>query len=274
MSSFREAIFVDADAFFSTDPASLLEDEQYISTGALFFKDRNLSPESKRSWLNSILLSPMSDNVKRSRMWTGESGHMMDSGVIVVDKWRHFIPLLLATRLNGPDRDGDQAAGKRGVYDMVYGDKETFWLSWELCGDLEYAFRDSLAGSMGTLATVHPSSEGDSGEEPQATPKPASGPMVCSPQLLHFDRDGKPLWFNGWISRNKDSRTEWQDFDVYLKELPEAGRRRKHNSWTISPANLLCLEAEDSYSFASQDQAKLDDMLRLGRENTALFDDT
>lgn len=269
MSSFCEVIFIDADAFFFTDPATLFSDGQYMSTGALFFKDRNLSPEKKGPWLKSILPSPISDSVKRSRLWTGESGHMQDSGVIVIDKWRHFIPLLLATRLNGPDRDGNEKQGKKGVYDMVYGDKETFWLSWELCGDLEYAFHDGVAGSMGTLATVYPPKDDDDG----GIPEPATGPMICSPQLLHFDREGRPLWFNGWISKEKDSRTAWQEFDGYVKELPEAGRKRKHSAWTIFPSNVLCLEAEEFLPFSSQDQWKLDDMLRLGSESAALFED-
>jgi hypothetical protein len=26
---------------------------------------------------------------------------------------------------------------------------------------------------------------------------------ICSPQLLHFGTDGKPLWFNGWLLSNK-----------------------------------------------------------------------
>jgi hypothetical protein len=62
----------------------------------------------------------------------GQSVHMQDSGVVLVDTWKHFVPMLLTTRLNGPDRDGNSEMGKRGVYDMVYGDKETFWLSWEM----------------------------------------------------------------------------------------------------------------------------------------------
>lgn len=46
---------------------------------------------------------------------------MQESGVVVVDKWRHFISLLMVTRMNGPDRDGNEAEDKIGVYDMVYG---------------------------------------------------------------------------------------------------------------------------------------------------------
>lgn len=122
MSSFREAIFIDADALFFDNPAVLFDDIQYQDTGALFFKDRSILPEDKKKWLREILPGPISRQVKQSRLWTGESGHMQESGVVVIDKWRHFVPLLLATRLNGPERDGDATAGKQGVYEMVHGE--------------------------------------------------------------------------------------------------------------------------------------------------------
>ena len=63
----------------------------------------------------------MSRRVRQSRFWTGESGHMQESGVVVVDKWRHFMALLMVTRMNGPDRDGNKDLGTIGTYDMVYG---------------------------------------------------------------------------------------------------------------------------------------------------------
>ena len=121
MSSFQEVIFVDADALFFKNPEILFDDPGYIETGALFFRDRLMMPESKQRWLQQILPKPISKLVKRSRMWTGESGHMQESGVVVVDKWRHFIALLLVTRMNGPDRDGNDEEGRIGVYEMVYG---------------------------------------------------------------------------------------------------------------------------------------------------------
>ena len=46
---------------------------------------------------------------------------MQESGDLVVGKWRHFIALLMVTRMNGPDRDGNEDEGIIGVYDMVYG---------------------------------------------------------------------------------------------------------------------------------------------------------
>lgn len=122
LSSFREVLFIDADALFLQDPASLFLDPGYLRTGALFFKDRLLMPESRKTWLTQILPSPISMKARMSRLWTGDSGHMQESGVVVVDKWMHFIALLMVTRMNGPDRDGDEAENKVGVYDMVYGE--------------------------------------------------------------------------------------------------------------------------------------------------------
>lgn len=121
LSSFREVIFIDADSLFFTNPEVLFDDPAYQKTGALFFKDRLIMPENKKRWLQQILPKPISRQVKQSRFWTGDSGHMQESGVVVVDKWRHFVALLLVTRMNGPDRDGNKDEGRVGVYDMVYG---------------------------------------------------------------------------------------------------------------------------------------------------------
>lgn len=122
LSSFREAIFIDADSFFFVNPEVMFDDPGYVKTGALFFRDRLIMPESKKSWLQSILPQPVSKNVKHSRLWKGESGHQQESGVMVVDKYRHFLAMLFVTRMNGPDRDGNREERRIGVYDMVYGE--------------------------------------------------------------------------------------------------------------------------------------------------------
>jgi len=122
LSSFREVIFVDADALFFKNPEILFEDPDYAETGALFFHDRLMMAESKKRWLQQTLPKPISKQARKSRFWTGQSGHMQESGCVVVDKWRHFVPLLLVTRMNGPDRDGNKERGIVGVYDMVYGE--------------------------------------------------------------------------------------------------------------------------------------------------------
>ena len=121
-SSFREVIFIDADSLFFHNPEMLFDDPEYQRTGALFFRDRLIMPESKKRWLQAILPKPISKQVRQSRMWTGDSGHQQESGVVVVDKWKHFVALLLVSRMNGPDRDGNKDEGKIGIYDMVYGE--------------------------------------------------------------------------------------------------------------------------------------------------------
>lgn len=121
LSSFREAIFIDADSLFLRDPATLFLDPDYQAKGALFFKDRIIQPDSKKAWLKQILPMPVSSQIRKNRFWTGESSHMQESGVVVIDKWKHFVALLVITRLNGPDRDGNEAEGRVGVYDMVFG---------------------------------------------------------------------------------------------------------------------------------------------------------
>lgn len=122
LSSFREVIFIDADALFFKSPEVLFADPGYEETGALFFRDRLMFPESKKKWLQQILPRPISKSVHASRFWTGESGHMQESGVVVVDTYRHFLALLMVTRMNGPDRDGNKDKGVVGIYDMVYGE--------------------------------------------------------------------------------------------------------------------------------------------------------
>ena len=124
MSSFREVIFIDADSLFFEDPAVMFDDPGYVETGALFFRDRKIMPESKKRWLQQLLPKPISRLAKQSYMWTGESGHYQESGVVVVDKWKHFVSMLLVTRMNGPDRDSNKEEGIIGVYDMVYGKSE------------------------------------------------------------------------------------------------------------------------------------------------------
>jgi alpha 1,3-mannosyltransferase len=120
-SSFREVIFIDADSLFFKNPEVMFDDPGYKKTGALFFKDRMIMPENKKRLLQQLLPKPISKQVKQSRFWLGESGHMQESGVLVIDKWKHFIAMLMVTRMNGPDRDGNKDEGRIGVYDLVYG---------------------------------------------------------------------------------------------------------------------------------------------------------
>lgn len=119
LSSFRDVLFFDADCSFFQNPESLFDGPDYQETGALFFKDRRYIPHSRKKWLQEIMPKPYSEKLMRSWFWTGESAYEQESGLMYVDKWRHFVALLLTTRLNGPERTTD--GGGAGIYGMVHG---------------------------------------------------------------------------------------------------------------------------------------------------------
>ncbi|KAL4953569.1 mannosyltransferase putative-domain-containing protein [Aspergillus filifer] len=263
LSSFREVMFIDADSLFFQNPEKLFEDAAYLETGALFFKDRLIAPESKRSFLWRILPKPISDKAQESRFWTAESGHMQESGVVVVDKWRHFVTLMLVARLNGPDRHGDPDKGTMGVYDMVFGDKETFWLGWEMSGNTEYAFHNGGTGTMGLAREVN--NVGLKGNILIAADPPRY--RICAPQLLHLDRNGRPLWFNGWILPTKwDKDKQPAKFEEFLREPTD----HEGSPWELHEHNVCCLTSEDKMDFSLKETKILDQIIATGRAVGAL----
>ncbi|KAJ9627736.1 hypothetical protein H2203_002949 [Taxawa tesnikishii (nom. ined.)] len=276
-SSFREVLFIDADALFFRNPELLFEDPAYAKTGALFFRDRLVSPESKKRWLQSILPKPISKSVRSSRLWTGDSGHQQESGVIVVDKWRHFMAMLLVTRMNGPERDSDHDKGIIGIYDMVYGDKETFWLGWELVGDLDYAFHQGDAGIMGvlqdpseadanTLKTALSDLNRDNGTSSLDAETPSNF-TVCAPQLVHLDLKGRPFWFNGWLLNNKFNDKHKHEkagtFEIFMAEPRDV---REPGAWQIGEHNMCCLTADAWQYFTEDERKNLDMLINVARE--------
>ncbi|GAP92567.1 putative alpha- -mannosyltransferase [Rosellinia necatrix] len=276
MSSFREVIFIDADSFFLKDPAKLFDDPDYQKTGALFFRDRTIMPESKRRWLLQILPRPIHRLAKQSSWWIGSSGHHQESGVVVVDKWKHFISMLLICRFNGSDRDPRD--GKVGVYEMMHGDKETFWIGFLLAGDPSFAFHKGAVGSIGvveppnatTKATESKPANDDEEELPPSSHKirergdddegveestaaaaaaaAAAAPetyTICSPQLLHLDVDGTPLWFNGWllVSKYADrAKRKFAPMESYMRE--PLNRAIDDDFWELTTDNMCCLTSD------------------------------
>lgn len=297
LSSFREVIFIDADALFLQNPDILFEDKSYKQTGALFFHDRLMKGDGKRHWMESVLPRPVSKKARKSRMW-GQSDHMQESGVIVVDTFKHFIPLLVVSRMNGPDRDGNSEKGIVGVYDMLFGksysfptlhyllpqllnqqtsklikpsgDKETFWLSWELVGDTNYAFHSGPAGVIGNLPINQQNISHTS--TPQNTPSGerfgqtyTENITMCAPQLLHIGRDGVPLWFNGWILANKfeKHKSPIAQLEMYMRE-PD--HYMEPESWTIGESNSCCLRATETLQFTKKEKETIEMILRTAFE--------
>lgn len=202
---------------------------------------------------------------------------------------------------------------------QITGDKETFWLGFELIGDTDYVFHEGDAGIIGVLQSPPPKptqrrrlgkrDEGnDDDDDPEhehhdeetpdglpssslssssSSPTPTadanatdeadlpgggaegrSTEKICSPQLLHLDLEGRPLWFNGGLVRNKFlDRREWRfgEWDTYLVEPREI---REPGAWFLGEANMCCLTSDRHlrHELSAQHRALMDEMVAQARK--------
>ncbi|RLN53281.1 hypothetical protein BBP00_00009373 [Phytophthora kernoviae] len=137
-----EVMLLDVDDVFMHDPAVLRTTEGYNQTGTTFFYDRVLFSREffnqdvdGMSYLKRMLNdfnytkyglesgAHPSDRLKRSYAYRGQTSHEQDSSIVVIDKSRsgQAIPIMfwLITE-------------ERFRREFSYGDKETFWISFEL----------------------------------------------------------------------------------------------------------------------------------------------
>lgn len=105
---------------------------------------------------------------------------------------------------------------------------------------------------------------------------PAPGPTehgpesytLCSPQLLHLDTDGTPLWFNGWLLDNKFADKSKKKFGTFLHYLIEPTEIREPTPWQLHENNECCLtvEREGMRVFSEQEKHLLKKMMDKARE--------
>ncbi|ORZ30463.1 mannosyltransferase putative-domain-containing protein [Catenaria anguillulae PL171] len=217
-SPFQHSILVDADTLFLAHPFPLLTtaDPGYLATGTTFFHDRTLFPIGTFDRLARNAVYPyihwldswhptgnVSTYVRQLRAWRGTSEHEMESGVVAVDKARIGVMLALvaACGLNAGRLREEQ------TYNVMHGDKESYWLAFELVGE-PFAFIPGYGGTIGTsLPNVSPRS-------------------ICG-SLLHTDRSGRtPVWLNGGLEVDKHAPKERQvllDMSHWIPDLDANG---------------------------------------------------
>ncbi|KAG0365663.1 mannosyltransferase putative-domain-containing protein [Gamsiella multidivaricata] len=233
-SKFSEAILMDSDAYFLADPEVMFEDEGYKETGTVYFYDRTLFPGAggdKKQWLESFLPS-MSNHPSKTRWFKQKGDHEMESGVVVMDKKRHFLSLLAICKIN------DYYERNQVTYKRTWGDKESFWIAMEMIQE-RYSFiryRGGVIGNVGDAIPykeVLPQEEIDrylEGETLTATNpiNPSTGEQthrssanmdrVCGNQL-HFDYKGQPLWWNSGVVRDKfTQKSPYLKYTAYMKD--------------------------------------------------------
>lgn len=101
-------------------------------------------------------------------------------------------------------------------------------------------------------------------------PSEPSNFTICAPQLLHLDRQGKPLWFNGWLLPNKFAEHKHQapaKFEAYIREPREI---RDPGAWQLHENNICCLTSEYKADFDEVEMNTLAMIMENGRRSGAL----
>ncbi|KAF9408433.1 hypothetical protein BGZ94_002312 [Podila epigama] len=220
-SSFEEVMFIDADAYFLQDPEVLFNDPGYKAAGALFFYDRTLFPDSRTipDFMRSILPT-MSSFPPISRSFNLLSSHEQESGVVLINKRTRFVGMLATCKMNSKwERD-------LVSYRKFHGDKETFWVGFEMVQE-PYVFMRNYGGVIGEL-------------------RPDDNQSVCGAQL-HQDSEGRPLWWNGGLYRNKNAGVERNlDFGYWMTGGGHQAHRERYTRDSEAMIKVLMEEGLSS----------------------------
>ncbi|CEG41296.1 Alpha-mannosyltransferase [Plasmopara halstedii] len=139
--SFEELIYLDADAILLKNPATLRSNEGYKKHGTLFFYDRVINTNqylNKRTnrgmiylhqWLKTfdykrfgLNYTAPSSAFKASFAYRGKTAHEQDSSMILINKGKAGKAMNVLWYL---------ITEHRFIYEFSWGDKESFWLSYE-----------------------------------------------------------------------------------------------------------------------------------------------
>jgi alpha 1,3-mannosyltransferase len=182
---FEQAILMDADAVMLQDPAVIFDYDGYKGTGTYMFHDRllwqNVFKDRQKWWKEEMAHHKPTSALLKSLVYTEGYGEEQDSGVVVLDKRRLDVNIALLHVC----WQNSRAVREQYTYRQTYGDKESWWFGFELCG-VEYVFEPHYGSIAGQLT---------GGDEEK----------VCSFTIAHPDANeaDKLLWYNGSLLRNK-----------------------------------------------------------------------
>ncbi|KXN73106.1 glycosyltransferase family 71 protein [Conidiobolus coronatus NRRL 28638] len=210
----RHVMLLDADAVLLQSPEHIFSNPGYVSKGTLFFHDRQIftpKPETVK-WLVSLLPEKLTDSELPERLanigwFTGKSEHIQESGMVLIDKAMHLTPLLATALLN-------KKVERELTYKRVWGDKETFWIGFEIIGRSyffsPYEPHPIGGGSQQRGEGLYVVSNGKAAYE---SSKPHN---FCSCHMLHFDHNTNPSWINGglWVRKDRID-LGLADYDTY-----------------------------------------------------------
>lgn len=152
--NYTEVILADADSILLENPDRFFEEQGYLDTGTLFFHDRDHIRKGADDVVhefmrNQLSLRGPSPRLAESAFWKKKGIFEQESGIVVVDKRKTdvFAALLFTAWQNmGEIR-------KKTTYRVWWGDKESFWLAFEL-SRFPYYFVPRYAQAIGTTRRV------------------------------------------------------------------------------------------------------------------------
>ncbi|UZJ55678.1 hypothetical protein CBS101457_004998 [Exobasidium rhododendri] len=245
--NFSEVILTDADVVFLLNPSLLFEVKGYHDTGTLFFHDRDHYREGASRIVHEFLHEQLgahgpSERLGQSQFWSKKGIYEQESGVVVIDKRRGaaFSALFFAAWQNtGNIRE-------LTTYRVFWGDKESYWLAFELAG-FDYYFVDLYAGGLGNeplegqFCSDHPLHflPPDAISESDAQKISSSDSDAVAEDAATQEGQGRAAWFNGSLLANK-GRNETE----YLQETSWA----VDGSWEFHEASEKWCMPNATYS--------------------------
>jgi hypothetical protein len=265
-SNFQQVMIVDADVVWFRDPTLLFDGTEFVESGTLFFYDRRVlleSSQSQRDWLGTWM-NLNSETLKRNRnhMRLGKNYYEMESGVVLVDVERHFKSVLAVIRLN----TGDVS---RKAYTMSHGDKETWWMAWEMmnstylmnqlpCGTMGQSWKLNVGEWQAYLGTTPWEWIDFANTNAWVYPSGRNGDYyrVCGSLLIHpyiIDGNIVPFWANAGPTRNKhDPHALFMSPDAWVLErdvdISPTGARFVPNAWILDEPVGYCLHVANEPS--------------------------
>ena len=177
-STFDEIVYIDASSVPFVNPAEILESENYLDKGALFFKDLKSFHRQFSHFYSHLYPSSAEQKLfgtKRLRQHRLETTQL-NFGLFAMKKSTHFVGLLIDSTLH-------HWKGKVG--------DELFWLGQALSGDsdqLNYHVNKNHAGLIGKI-------------EIKGNMK-----SITSSQKAFFDDDKKLTWVQGSLESFDESK--------------------------------------------------------------------
>lgn len=241
--NYEQVILLDADAVFIQPPEALLKGEAYQRTGAFLFHDRLLWQHAfaeRHEWWKSQIRRP-SATLDKSLVWTEDYAEECDSGVVVLDKSRIdvLVGLLHVVWQNTYEVRED-------LYKIIYGDKETWWMGFELAGS-KYELEKHYGGIVGW--------EQQDGEKSK----------VCSFVIAHVDERDQLLWYNGGLLKNK--LKSMNEYEVPRKWMMDDGKWEKG----ATKQDMSCMVGGEVRSLSDRELGSLEKTIATAKEVDTLF---